>query len=150
MGEVKLYRSRSNRMIAGVCGGLGAYLKIDPIFIRLLFILLLFGSRFGFILYVLLWILVPEEGRETDYQGQSFGDRVRSMGNDIQQAAASPHPQAGLIIGLGLIIIGGILFIEQLDLQWLSWWDVDIFWPLVLIVGGMALLLRQIRGGEGR
>jgi len=142
MENVKLYRSVSNQMIGGVCGGLGAYLNIDPIFIRLLFVLLLFGTEFGFILYLLLWILVPEEGKDYGFKDDSFSDRVKSMGNDVQQAVTQPHPQSGLIMGAGLIIIGGILFLNQLNFSWLSWMNFDILWPLLLIAGGIVLLIR--------
>ena len=142
MENVKLYRSVSNQMIGGVCGGLGAYLNIDPIFIRLLFVLLLFGTEFGFILYLLLWILVPEEGKDYGFKDDSFSDRVKSMGNDVQQAVTQPHPQSGLILGAGLIIIGGILFLNQLNFSWLSWMNFDILWPLLLIAGGIVLLIR--------
>ncbi|MCK4801649.1 MAG: PspC domain-containing protein, partial [Anaerolineales bacterium] len=143
MEKVKLYRSLSNRMIGGVCGGLGTYVNIDPIFIRLLFVLLLFGSDFGFILYLLLWIIIPEEGGAYGFQEDSFGDRVKSMGNDIQQAVTQPHPQAGLILGAGLIIVGGILILDRLNLSWLYWMDFDILWPILLIVGGIVLLIRK-------
>jgi phage shock protein C len=58
----KLYRSRTDRMISGVCGGLGKYLGIDPTLIRLVFVLLLlFGIGSGLILYVILMFIVPEE-----------------------------------------------------------------------------------------
>ena len=143
MENVKLYRSLSNRMIGGVCGGLGAYVNIDPIFIRLLFILLLFGSDFGFILYLLLWILVPEEGKAYGFKEDSFGDKVKSMGDDIQQAVTQPHPQSGLILGVGLIIIGGFLLLDKLNLVWLHWMDMDILWPVFLIIGGIILLVRK-------
>ncbi len=142
MENVKLYRSVSNRMIGGVCGGLGAYVNIDPIFIRILFILLLFGSDFGFILYLLLWILIPEEGKDYGFKDGSFNDRVKSMGNDVQKAVTQPHPQSGLILGAGLIIIGGILFLDRLNFSWLNWMDFDILWPLILITGGIVLLIR--------
>ena len=91
MENVRLYRSLENRMVAGVCGGLGSYLNIDATFIRLLFVLLLFGSDFGFILYLLLWILVPEEGKAYGFKEESIGDRVKSMGDDIQQAVREPE-----------------------------------------------------------
>jgi phage shock protein C len=129
-------------MIGGVAGGLGAYVNIDPIFVRLLFILLLFGSDFGFILYLLLWILIPEEGKAYGFKDDSFSDRVKSMGNDVQKAVSQPHPQSGLILGAGLIIIGGILFLDRLNLSWLNWMNFDILWPLILIVGGIVLLFR--------
>jgi phage shock protein C len=57
----RLYRSKSDRMIAGVCGGLKDYLDIDSTIIRLLFLAAaLFGGP-GLILYIVMWILVPEE-----------------------------------------------------------------------------------------
>ncbi len=58
----KLYRSRTNRKIAGVCAGLAEYIKIDPTIIRVVFFILLIPGGFpGFIPYVILWILVPVE-----------------------------------------------------------------------------------------
>ena len=143
MKNIKLYRSLSNRMIGGVCGGLGTYLTIDPIFIRLLFVLLLFGSDFGFILYLLLWILIPEEGKTYGLKEDTFGDKVKSMGNDIQQAVTQPHPQSGLILGIGLIVVGGFLFVDRLNFSWLQWINFDILWPILLIVGGFVLLFRK-------
>ena len=142
MENVKLYRSVSNQMIGGVCGGLGAYVNIDPVFVRLLFVLLLFGTDFGFILYLLLWILIPEEGKDYGFKDDSFSDRVKSMGNDVQKAVTQPNPQSGLILGAGLIIIGGIIFLDRLNFSWLSWMDFDILWPLILIAGGIVLLIR--------
>jgi phage shock protein PspC (stress-responsive transcriptional regulator) len=57
----KLYRSRTNRKIAGVCGGLGDYFNIDPTLIRLgvVFFTLWWGG--GLLLYLLAWFLIPEE-----------------------------------------------------------------------------------------
>jgi phage shock protein PspC (stress-responsive transcriptional regulator) len=143
MENIKLYRSNSDRMVGGVCGGLGTFLNIDPIFVRLLFVLLLFGSEFGFILYLLLWIIIPEEGKAYGFKDDSLGEKVKSMGEDIQQAVTQPHPQAGIIMGLGLIVIGGFLFLDRLNLSWMNWIDLDILWPILLIVGGVVLLFRK-------
>ena len=143
MDNVRLYRSIEDRMVGGVCGGLGTYLNIDPIFIRLLFILLLFGSDFGFILYLLLWILIPEEGKAYGFKDESLGERVKSMGSDIQQAVSQPHPQSGIILGIGLIVIGVFLFMDQLNFTWMRWFDFDILWPILLIAGGFVLLFRK-------
>jgi len=57
----KLYRSRNNRLIAGVCGGIGKHLGIDPLLVRLFFVLLIFANGIGIILYLILLILVPKE-----------------------------------------------------------------------------------------
>lgn len=143
MENIKLYRNKSDRMIGGVCGGLGTFLNIDPIFVRLLFVLLLFGSEFGFILYLLLWIIVPEEGKAYGFKDNSLGEKVKSMGEDIQQAVTQPHPQAGIIMGVGLIVIGGFLFLDRLNLSWMNWINLDILWPILLIVVGVVLLIRK-------
>ena len=58
----KLYRSTTDKKIAGVCGGLAEYFAVDPIIIRIIaFILLLPGGLPGLVPYVILWIIVPEK-----------------------------------------------------------------------------------------
>jgi phage shock protein PspC (stress-responsive transcriptional regulator) len=57
----RLYRSRENRMIAGICGGLGEYFEIDPTFIRLLWILAIFVMGGGILAYFIAWIVVPKK-----------------------------------------------------------------------------------------
>ena len=57
----KLYRSRTNRQVAGVCGGLAQYFNIDATLIRVLFILLAVLGGSGLVLYLAMWIIVPEE-----------------------------------------------------------------------------------------
>ena len=55
----KLTRSQTNSRIAGVCGGLGEYLDVDPTLIRLIFILLVIYAGHGVLLYFVLWLLMP-------------------------------------------------------------------------------------------
>lgn len=59
----KLYRSRDNRMIFGVCGGLAKHLGIDPLLVRLFFVLLVFANGIGLLLYLILFLLVPLESK---------------------------------------------------------------------------------------
>lgn len=61
----KLYRSRRNRIIGGVCGGIADYFNTDPTWIRLLFIILLVAFGSTLIIYLILWIIVPEEPTST-------------------------------------------------------------------------------------
>lgn len=61
MAKVKrLYRSRKNRILAGVCGGLGEYFGIDPVIVRLAWVLfiLMYGS--GLLAYLIAWLIIPE------------------------------------------------------------------------------------------
>jgi phage shock protein C len=57
----KLYRSKNNRKLAGVCGGLGEYLGADPTVIRVLFIVLAVFGGAGLIVYLAMWLIVPQE-----------------------------------------------------------------------------------------
>lgn len=60
--QKRLMRSRSERMIGGVCGGLGAYFAIDPTLVRIAFALLVFvGVGSPLLLYLLLWVIMPPE-----------------------------------------------------------------------------------------
>ncbi|MAU09272.1 MAG: hypothetical protein CL607_05580 [Anaerolineaceae bacterium] len=59
--QKRLYRSQTNRQVAGVCGGLADYFNVDPTLVRIIFLLLFFGMGNGFILYVVLWMVMPEE-----------------------------------------------------------------------------------------
>ena len=61
MPETKLTRNETDRMIAGVCGGLAAYLNIDSVLVRLAFIILFFASGIGFPIYLILWVIMPSE-----------------------------------------------------------------------------------------
>jgi phage shock protein C len=62
MQRQRLYRSRSNRVIAGVCAGIGAAFGIDPTIVRIVFVLLgLPGGAPGIVLYLICWLFMPEE-----------------------------------------------------------------------------------------
>lgn len=84
----KLYRSRTNRMIFGVCGGLGEYFKVDPVFIRVLFMLLVIPTGVSAFLYVLMAILIPIEPVQSS-RDKIHKNRMYTQGNrtrDIQEA----------------------------------------------------------------
>jgi phage shock protein C len=62
MAEVrKLYRSRTNRQVAGVCGGLAEHFNMDATLIRVLFVVLAVLGGSGIVIYVAMWIIVPQE-----------------------------------------------------------------------------------------
>ncbi len=140
--ETKLYRSQDDRMLGGVCGGLAEFVGIDASLIRLAFFLLLFGGGVGFWVYIVLWIIIPEQGVE---DSGDFRDRIRVMGDDFVTAVNRPHPKSGLIVGGGLIILGAMWLLESLGIDWLWWLDFDLFWPVLLILAGLVLILRWKR-----
>ena len=67
MEAKRLYRSRNDKILAGICGGIGKYLDIDPIIIRLIFIVLLLTVGSGILIYLIAWILIPLEPEDADF-----------------------------------------------------------------------------------
>lgn len=59
----RLYRTENNRKIAGVCGGIAEYFKLDPSFVRIAFALACLFGGFGLVLYVLMWLIVPPKSK---------------------------------------------------------------------------------------
>jgi phage shock protein C len=57
----RLYRSRTDRKIAGICGGMGQYFGVDPVIFRIIWLLLLLGMGAGLVVYLVLWLIVPLE-----------------------------------------------------------------------------------------
>ncbi len=83
----KLYRSRTDRIIAGVCGGLGEYFDTNSNIIRLIFILLVFFQGLGVILYVILFVLVPlKPGEEISVNRE---EKVEEMFKGIKKKVSS-------------------------------------------------------------
>ncbi len=163
--EKKLYRSRRDRMIAGVCGGLGEYLVVDPVWIRLFFLLMLFATGFGFWAYLILWLIMPEEGRQPETPSdtvqanvQDMAERARDFGQSVQRGlrgnrSAPGEPVEGgtgeptpgmVIVGLAFIALGGFLLAETLGL--FAWLNLGKFlWPLLIIGIGVALLVSRVK-----
>ncbi len=155
MNNQRLYRSASDRLIAGVCAGLGKFFSVDPTIVRLVFLLLFFLGGSGLLLYIILWIIVPDERRldatpqevmhantqelaESAKQlGQNVGQAVGASSGDVAQTAARHGPLifAVILIGLGLWFL----------LQNLLHVDLSQFWPVILIVIGLALLIPALR-----
>lgn len=77
----RLYRSRNERMIAGVCGGLGEYFGIDPTLVRILFVIGMLMGGPGLLAYLILLIVVPEEplGTIIDSQPSTGGDEEEQV-----------------------------------------------------------------------
>lgn len=55
----RLYRSKTNKVLGGVCGGIGEYLEVDPVIIRILWVLGSFAWGAGILAYLLAWIIIP-------------------------------------------------------------------------------------------
>lgn len=81
----RLYRSRSNRVVAGVAGGLGEAFNIDTVIVRLVFVVLGLMNGFGVLLYLAMWLLVPNENSTV----VDAREQVRESVGEMQTAAES-------------------------------------------------------------
>ena len=145
--EGHLYRSTTNRMLGGVCGGLSQYLRIDPTFIRIFFILIAVWGGSGGLLYLILWMVLPRPDTTIKpLTGTNFGSRVAEIGQEFRQAVSQPNKNGARLIGITLIGLGMLFFLRNLDLPWLSWLNTHSLWPFLLIVAGIGLLYRALKG----
>jgi phage shock protein C len=147
----KLYRSRDDRMIFGVCGGLAQYMNLDATLVRVFFVLLALLHGIGLIIYLILALVVPN-----DLDGQNFtilSDKTKEFGENIKEKAesfASEIRDAGVrgsgvrnIFGIIVVIIGFFLLLERLFPFVFDWIDWSIIWPAVIILFGGYLILKK-------
>jgi phage shock protein C len=165
----KLYRSQKNRVLLGVCGGLGDYFNIDPVIVRVITVLLLvFGVFPAVIAYFILALVVPLEGSAASTPRDSFRENIsdlrdttNSLGEEVRSGldnrenppqspgtpgpgTAAPRPNYDpnrVLYILGLIIIGiGVFFIV---VNVLDWWRYA--WPVLLIIAGTIVVVLVTR-----
>jgi phage shock protein PspC (stress-responsive transcriptional regulator) len=133
-------RSESDRIISGVCGGIAAYLGVDSVFVRLAFLLLLFASGIGFLLYFILMIIMPSEANIDQPSSKIVQDNLDRLGDDFGHGVrrVQAHPEGRTLAAVLLIALGVFLLFENL-----GWLSSGIFWSLALIGLGLYLILRR-------
>ncbi len=152
--ERKLYRSRSDKMISGVCGGLARYFDIDSTIIRVIAILLGFAGGVGVIAYIILAIVMPLEDSKVATPRETIQENVEEMketagklGRELRstlageegEAVAKIHQRRRNTIGIILIIVGVLVLISNFRLFW--WFDWSRLWPLILVAIGVLIVL---------
>ena len=130
--ERRLYRSRKNRVFKGVAGGIGEYFGIDPVLVRLAFMLTFAMGGVGVIAYILAWVLLPKRPK-----GQAVPPTPRTSGLEVLH-----NRSLGVWV---LVAIGTAFILDQLNLNIAG----DRLWPLLLIGGGLIVLMRRRDAGAG-
>ncbi len=145
----RLYKSRRDRMIGGVAGGLAAYLNIDPTLVRIIWAVLVFttGGLFGLI-YIVMWVVVPEApaGYEPDaWRAGTVADTGEAVppapGEEPRLVNPRRSGDSRLILG-GILIVLGLFFLLRSYIPEIAW---DRFWPILLVAAGVALLIASLR-----
>jgi phage shock protein C len=133
--QQQLLRRSRDRVIAGVCGGLGRYLGIDPVLVRIAALLLLFASGVGILLYIIGWIAIPEEAGEAGDAGVAGAQPVR----DVDEGERT---RGAVVLGLAFVALGIFFLLDEAWPDFLSW---EYVWPVALIAVGLAIVLRGRR-----
>lgn len=158
--EKRLYRSRTDRMIWGVCGGLAKYFNIDPVLVRVVFVVAALASGVGILAYIILAIVVPLEGSQSATPNEvvkenvaemkesavEFGKEVQATFQGKESGKSSPETKervnrAGIFFGLVLIVLGFIFLLGTFDIFW--WFRWSYLWPLVLVAIGLLIIFSR-------
>jgi signal transduction histidine kinase len=117
-GSAVIVRSRDNRVLLGVAGGLGELLGVDPVLVRVAFAVLAIAGGSGLVLYLMAWAISVEP--------------------DAEAARARParRPSAKQALALGLVVLGSLLLLREIGL----WFGDRIVWPIALAAAGSAVI----------
>lgn len=140
--ERRLTKSSTNKILAGVCGGIGEYFDIDPTIVRLAFVFLAFFNGMGIVIYVILAVIMPSEDSSKMTQMASGRD-FRTTGERSPEASREIKSERTRLLGAVLLIIGIFLLLDRLHIFEMFWWMNKFFWPLTFLAAGAWLLLRN-------
>lgn len=128
----QLYRSRNNKVIAGVCGGVAEYFEVDPTIVRIAWLLLAFPGGIGFLAYLVCWIVMPEKSSTTVVSADSY---------ESEHQNPEDKEKNKKIIGIALVIIGSVFLFDV----FFRWFDMAVIVPLAIIAIGIFVLYNARR-----
>ena len=150
----RLIRPRTERMIAGVCGGLGLYFGVDPVIVRLLFVVLALATGLTLILYPILWLIMPEgtavqppASTSFDPQtGQARAEEPAATGQTVRLPSQVPPvavPAGGRsrVLAFVLVGVGALILIDNFG-HFIGFDLAGVAFPLFLVGLGLYLLRR--------
>lgn len=158
----RLYRSREDRVLFGVAGGVAEWLDVDPSLVRIVFALLVLTAGIGFLLYIVMALVIPEtpygpvpgsmsggpaggaDPAAPGAQTPSWHDARAQRRAERRAARAERGGQGALVIGVLLVLVGAWFLIRR----YVPALDGDLLWPIVLIILGGVLLVGAL--GRGR
>lgn len=163
--STRLERSVTNRVWAGICGGIGEYLQVDPTLVRVFFVVgTVLTGGLGFLGYIVLLVLMPLPGRPAPFvqtgasstgAGSAATDATAPIDATAPLGAAAPtaphsaplDPEAAdrrrAVFGYLLVALGAVALLANAGVfRFVRW---DIAWPLVLVAAGVLLLAQRMR-----
>ena len=153
----KLYRSKKDCVIGGVCGGIAEYFDIDTTLVRLLAVLIFFFGGSGLIAYIIGWIIIPQNpngNTEDNFENKGEIEGIIKKGTDKankkvegnlpeERSKGKSERNRNIILGV-IFIIAGFIFMGSTLFPWITWVAWGTFWPVIIIVVGLVIMIRAI------
>jgi phage shock protein PspC (stress-responsive transcriptional regulator) len=135
-------------MLAGVCGGLAEYFAIDPVIVRLIFVLAVIFGGSGILAYIILWIIIPQKPYiitpfntnppSGDSSSSTEEKKSENSNQDMNYVNVNKtQSNRSIYAGAFLILLGGIFLLDN----FVPHFHFGDFWPLILIGLGFAIIL---------
>ena len=141
--DKRLYRSRTDRILGGVCSGIAKYFDVDPTIIRLVTVALIFAGGSGILAYIIAWIIVPEEPEAgTEQENKTIDVTPEKKEEQEKRRSRNMELLAWVLIVIGIIWVARYAF---------SWWFPFVPWmgriafPVILIFLGALLIINLKR-----
>ncbi len=148
MPQKKLYRSRENAMIGGVCAGLGEYFDIDASLVRLAMVILIFPGGLSIWAYIIAWIIIPQKPLGSgDLPDSLPADSSSTLAEgEVSARVAETPDKSKSIVGIILIALGILFLLSTFNV--FVWFSFYKLWPIILIIVGLVILVKGFnRGG---
>lgn len=145
--QKSLHRSNTNKVIAGVSGGIGEYFAIDPTLVRLLFVLLTIFGGSGILIYLIMWLIMPSSSSKLENNENvikqnidDISEKAKTFAHDLNIRTDGPN-DSKFWWGFIIIVIGIVLLFQNFGIFDII--NFEKFWPLLIILLGIFLLFKK-------
>jgi len=146
----RLTKSKNDKIIEGVCGGLAEYFRIDPVLGRFVFFILIFIKGLGILMYLTLVLIMPKADKIEQSPKENIIENVHEIGEHVKDAGEglsaaimkkSEERHRSLWPGIFLILLGAFFLLDNLHM--IDWIDKHLLWPAIIILIGVWLLINR-------
>jgi phage shock protein C len=145
----KLTRDTSNAILGGVAAGMGRYFGLDPVLIRVAFVIFTLAHGIGVLFYVICWLMIPPDPQSArPAPADRAAADVGAAGESVVERLQAAPGRGRLAFGVFLIGLGAVMLLDKIPgFDWPRWMTLGNLWPLVLVALGVAMIARS-RGAE--
>lgn len=143
-----LEKSASDKVLTGVAGGIAEYMNVDPVLVRVGWVVLCFATAgLAFVVYIVMALVMPMEGSTNDDAHDVVTENIEGLAEDATEFGRRMTERKDRTrnwLALGLIVVGSVALLANLGV--FSFIDWGVIWPIALIgVGGAFLFARSKR-----